>query len=258
MAGQEEAKRSQLKLFPTDIVWVFPPTGQTTADCRLYGRGSDGCDYALKDAASHPLTPHSEWFCTKLGEMAGIAAPPCVVAKLPDQSLVFASRWEGGVIDQWWTRVKSGEIDFELMSSILSKIYAFDQFVSNTDRHANNFLVRQQRNGYAFLAFDYSRAWLRNGSQLTPPPLPEDAKTVVLQRQLATHIGNYINPSESKKTLDKIRNIGEEEVEHIIKSHPNVWLPEDKVEYILKWWISDARQSRLDAIEKGIVDGSYL
>lgn len=258
MATKEDAGQKQLRLFPTEIVWVAPPTGPKTADCRLFGRGADGCDYAIKDATSHPLVPHSEWFCTKLGELVGIAAPPCVIAKMPDDSLVFASRWEGGIVDQWWSRIGSGEINQQYMSDVLSKIYAFDQFISNIDRHANNFLVRQQRTDLVFFAFDYSKAWLWSGAELPPAPLPQATRTVTMQRQLSNQIGKYINPSKSEEVINKIREIDNTEIEIILNTHPYSWLPKDKREYILDWWNSSGRHNRLDLIERGIADGSYL
>ena len=102
-----------LFLFPIEIKWCLP-ANLGTADCGQICRGVDGCDYAIKDGktgGSAPVTPHCEWFCTVLGERVGIAAPSCKVIRLPDGTLVFGSRWEGGVVKpnstfgNWWDQV---------------------------------------------------------------------------------------------------------------------------------------------------------
>src|SRR6516164_992949 len=90
----------------------------------------------------------------RLGDLVGIPSPPCAVIERADGSLVFGSRWEGGVAkDLWWEMVRRGEIAFSDISAPLSRIYAFDHF---EDRHLKNFLFREQHKGWALLAFDYS------------------------------------------------------------------------------------------------------
>ena len=43
-----------------------------TADCAMFCRCDDGSDYAVKDTSKHAGHPHSEYLCTKLGEMVGL------------------------------------------------------------------------------------------------------------------------------------------------------------------------------------------
>jgi hypothetical protein len=148
-------------LFPLETVWCAPP-GLGTADCGLICRADDGLDYAIKDKSTDVAVPHSEWFCTHLAELVNIAAPPCKFVKVTDGTLAMGSRWEGGVIDRnTWTMRLGVDIKLPDLAPVLSRIYAFDHFIYNEDRHTGNLLVREQRNsGVVILAFDYSRAWL--------------------------------------------------------------------------------------------------
>src|SRR3546814_20573039 len=83
-----------------------------TADCHWTSRCDDGCVYAIKDGGQNPLVPHSEWLCTHLAEHLGIAAPTCKIVEMPDRSIVFGSRWEGGVMSKeaWVGKLQRGEI----------------------------------------------------------------------------------------------------------------------------------------------------
>ena len=174
---------------PTATPTLFPnyrkavridPVGVGTADCKMTCRCDDSCDYAIKDATSHASVPHAEFFCTSLGELIGISAPPfAVVELLPGDPLVFGSRWLGGAVSgkatkglAWWQLVQNNTLPLADIRTALSRIYAFDHFVHNVDRHANNFLVTPQLTGHAVLAFDYSRAWTVHGFPLPSVPLP--------------------------------------------------------------------------------------
>jgi hypothetical protein len=83
--------------FPRKVIRVDPP-GLASADCPAICGCDDSCDYAIKDTHTHPLVPHSEWFCTRLADLVGIAGPECQILEMPDGTLVFGSRWEGGTL----------------------------------------------------------------------------------------------------------------------------------------------------------------
>lgn len=247
---------------PTRVVSV-DPVDLGTLDCSLIARGEDGCDYVIKDDANHPAIPHSEWFCSELGERIGIAAPPHKIMALPDGTTVFGSRWQGGLLSPagsspWYEKVRVGEISIDEVSRTLSRIYALDQFVHNRDRHAANVLVHAQYQGHAILAFDYSQAWLCFGFPLEQPPLPM-CKTVEVQREL-TRIWStrYVKASIVKETCDAIRSLKSETIADIIGSHPESWLPRSDRESIIAWWGSDAMSQRLNRIVEGVENGDCL
>ncbi len=126
------------------------PANHGTADCNLFCFCDDGCDYAVKTTNPNKLVPHSEWFCTHLGEMVGLASPPCKLVELQND-VAFGSRWESGHDpDQWWIRATNGQIDAQHIAPTLSRIFAFDLFVGNIDRHAKNYIVGSKIAGHLY------------------------------------------------------------------------------------------------------------
>ena len=241
------------------------PVDLGTADCGKICRGEDGCDYVIKEMSAHPAVPHSEWFCSQLGEKIGIAAPPHKVIDMRDGTMAFGSRWQGGVLSPdpeketpWYVKVKAGEIALADASKTLSRIYALDQFVHNVDRHCTNFLIHPQFNGHAILALDYSRAWVRFGFPLALPPLP-DCNTVNAQRWLTNYWGEkYVNPAAVRDTCDAISRISVDVIIRIIQEHPENWLPETTRSAIIAWWGSDDMSLRLNMIAEGVENGNCL
>lgn len=259
MARDREQGAGQLGLFPVEVEWVGP-ANLGTADCKKVCKGKDGCEYAVKDASEHPLIPHSEWFCTRLGEMVGIAAPPGVILRMPDGTFAFGSRWEGGVIKPGtkWNDFVSGNANIAEIAPILSRILAFDLFVNNRDRHARNFLFRQQPSGFALLAFDYSRSWITNGIPVPDLPMSEKENTITFYRQISNLAGPILIKNECYEILESIARISAKDVENIVRQHPPEWLSEAEFDALHFWWLSTGRVARLEGIKKGIDDGSYL
>lgn len=250
-------------MVPLRVKWCAP--ANLGADCGKICCGVDGCDYVIKDGVtggSTPHTPHTEWFCSHLSELVGIASPTCRVVEVDDGTLAFGSRW----IDEppnpnfpgtWWDRVKGGSIALDDIRGPLSRIYAFDHFVHNVDRHLNNFLIRGQHIGHTVLANDYSRAWICNGFPL--PPLPVLCNTVTAQRWLAGYLGQqYIDIDEVKQVTDSIGKIPSTHIERIIDGHPKEWLTDNMKNEIMTWWSSSQMLERLEGIAKGVENGTYL
>ena len=229
-----------------------------TLDCAQICRCDDGSDYAVKDGTANALVPHSEWFCTHLGEAVGLASPPCKVVDVQGVSC-FGSRWESGHDPtDWWLRARKGEIDFSSLAPTLSRIYAFDLFVNNIDRHFTNFIVRQQHFGVSLLAFDYSRAWLVNGLPTPMLPMADTEKTVVVVKILRRLFGDFLQASDVNYVMDNLERITKVQIEQIIDSHPIELLTSQQRDSIFSWWNNGDKISRIDDIRKGVKDGSYL
>lgn len=260
----------QQTLFPLrrKAVWL-QPANLGTADCKMICGCDDSCEYAIKDKSKNEMTPHAEWFCTHLADLVGIAGPVCQLIDMQDGTIAFGSRWHDGAlpsranpsITPWWQRVKTNAIPLSGIRSTLSRIYAFDHFVHNTDRHAGNFLVLPQRAGHAVLAYDYSRAWAIYGWPL--PALPFNTaspteQTVRLQRSLRALYGDYIDRTETRKLLETLAQVPVSKVEKIIGEQPDDWMNDAQKNAILAWWSSSAMTARLDGIATGIENGTYL
>lgn len=239
------------------------PDDLGTADAPRVCRGSDGCDYVVKDQSVHSAIPHSEWFCSELGERIGIPAPVHKIMDFGGGVMAFGSRWQGGSLSPdgavpWYERVSTGEISLTDLSEALSRIYAFDLFVHNEDRHAGNVLIVPQYLGHAVLAFDYSQAWLCFGFPLSPPPLPL-CRTVDVQRRLAEKWNKrYVEARIVKETCDAIASLPAVIIQQIISSHPNDWLSDSDRQSIVGWWGSEDMSLRLSQIAEGVDNGDCL
>ena len=235
------------------------PVGLGSADSIGVGIGDDNLEYAMKDGVACQTTPHDEWFCTRLAETVGIACPSPHVLQLQSGDLIFGSRWEGGVAkDPWWDMIARGDIDIADFAPVLSRIFAFDCFVHNDDRHLKNYLVREGRFGWKMFAMDFSRAWLCNG--MPPPPLPfaKDDNTLKGMRALRILFPSFFDVGAANAVLDKLAIVSEAQVLTIIDSHPPAWISPQGKKDVLEWWKSKARTERIDAIRKGIADGKLF
>lgn len=229
-----------------------------TADCALFCRCDDGSDYAVKDASKYPHLPHTEWFCTRVGERVGLASPVCAVVNVKNLPC-FGSRWETGHDpDDWWVKAHSGEIEFDLVAPTISRILAFDLFVHNDDRHLHNYIIRRQRMGHAVLAFDYSRAWLHHGFPLPDGPIGPGSNTIRAYRFLNNLFPGFLRIQDVEHVFERLGELSAVAIETIISEHPASWLTAERSDAILDWWDSPRRLARISSVKEGILDGSYL
>jgi hypothetical protein len=234
-----------------------------TADAPEICRCDDGSDYAVKGALTNRHLPHQEWFCMRLGELAGLISPPIRIVKANGHHC-FGSRWESGdetglgYPDGWWVRAHAKEIDFALLAPTISRIFAFDLFVHNVDRHLFNYIVRKQKLGHTILALDYSQAWLWNGFPLPPLPIQATTNTIVAMRILRRMFGDFISINDVQHVCHKLIGIKNSQVEAIIHEHPLHWLTDAQRNDIFLWWESDERLVRIAQVEEGIKNGTFL
>jgi hypothetical protein len=246
---------------------VERPLELGTADAGWLSTAADRCQYVLKDKtskASSQEVPHCEWFCTHVGELLQIPAPQFKIVRKIDGEHVFGSRWAGGIVPTdpngfWFDRVKTGEIPLKELSGLLSRIYAFDLFVHNLDRHKWNFLLQKQFDAFVLLANDYSRAWIRWGF-----PLPDVSKVKTENTYLHKKIlqdywqEEYISETEVNNCLFGITSIPKDRIRRIIEDHPDDWLPEVNKNAILDWWGSTEMLARIQTISSGVKNGTLI
>lgn len=235
------------------------PANLGTADCSLICHCDDGSDYAVKDISSGPDVMHSEWFCKHLGDFVGIASPECRLVEVNGE-IAFGSRWESGhEPDNWWKRVKSGDIDAGRVAPTFSRIFAFDLFVNNEDRHAENYIVRPQANDqWSLLAFDHSRAWRATGWPLAKAPMQYRHTTTTNFKAINTLLGGIFLKDEFMFVINAIRDCSVDCVEKILTSQPESWLSKPDCDAICSFWKSRDFWERLDKIEEGLNNGSYV
>lgn len=256
--GDQEDLDGQAVLFPhLPIRAVRCDPLATSADCKQVCRCTDGCDYAIKSGIDIPSMPHNEWFCAKLAERVGIATTRGKIVEV-DGGTSFGSRWQSGEEAGWWISASTGKFAFSDLAPALSKILAFDLFVHNGDRHLNNFFVHMQKLGAGILAMDFGRAWMFNGFPLPSLPMDENENTITASCTLSQLFGDYIDQSQVKEVTDSLRVISDVQIKEIIEQHPKEWLSTSEKDAIVDWWRSQARLDRINQIEEGIGDGTFL
>ncbi|MEX0404061.1 HipA family kinase [Aquibium sp. LZ166] len=216
----------------------------------------DAGTFVIKKNNVHPGLPHCEWFCSSLAAAVGVPQVPFSIVRHPDGNLWFGSQWMNGKTRDWWNLAVQGTIDFAALADDLSRIYAFDLFVHNVDRHANNFMVVPDGNTHKVLSFDYSRSWIVNG--FPPPGLMIDPliPTVSVKNWLKNQFGNYISINAAIEVLDRIEALDAGGVQRIIGAHPKDWLTQQEEDAINDWWGNGMVSARVAAIKTGLNDGT--
>ncbi|MCC6196864.1 MAG: hypothetical protein IT518_20620 [Burkholderiales bacterium] len=235
---------NQRSLLPLEVVSTVP-ADLGSQDLRQIATTSGGQDWAAKTLTDHPLLPISEYLGYRLGEAAQLGVPYWHVLLMPDQSLAFGSRLEGGVVQ--WSAIDAVEqaVLLDQAATALSRIAAFDLFYGNDDRHLNNFLFRRNRaQVWTALAFDFSRAGWRSGFPPGPDlPLPSDCNTELLIAWLR-QIGKW-DAAGAGLTIGSLQAVDAGAVERMIADAPETWLDESHRGALLAWWASPARNARL-------------
>lgn len=250
----------QLPLFARKALAEYP---QQTASADLLGEADadDNHRYYIKGDAHGRFVRASEWLCTHIAEEVHIGAPAPMAIERLDGMLVFGSRRIVGVSDIVTTAAflttptlsNSGSLATGLQP-ILSSIYVLDLFLNNEDRHLGNFLSIDDNGVRRLYAFDFSRALFWNWPW-TGFPLPGQNTRVIggLLRQM-----HGFDLMVANATLDRLAALASDTVESFINRMPSDWLPEGICSDFVSWWSNGQRQLRVEALRKGISDGTLL
>lgn len=249
--------RHQHDIFPVEIT-EFYPNDQKSCDLTTIGSGRNGKDYAIKRTVDgNGMIPASEFFCYELARQVNIATPSFDIVKLQGEELAFGSVWEGGVynlnefniITDLLTNESPECIKVKSLDIFFGKVYAFDLFVNNIDRHFGNYIFRKSYSGYIGLAFDYSRAWY----VVDYKGLAVIEKTCNTQVTIQ-HIKDYkkFNQQQCNNTLDDLGKIKQSTVKQILSKMPEKWMTKLQIEEIIKWWGSKEFNDRLQILKKEV------
>lgn len=229
----------QLSIFPKTIVRT-ETVSFGTADCSTMGVADNGEEFVLKRLCNGSMVPASEWICSSLAVAAGLAVPTFEIVTLDDGEMAFGSHWDNLLkssdIRETWIRKLPLPENF---SAHLSRIYAFDQFVYNQDRHLNNYFFRygsKPGNPPVLLAPDYSRALF--AAEFPPPDRLPRCNTVNVARFV---LGNYgWEPNQANTVLNRLEIIPFEKVKLIVDEMPDSWLSQSHKEKFIQWWQNEA------------------
>jgi hypothetical protein len=255
--GDGKDRVAQPQLVPIEA-WFCGPIETGTADA------SDGCfcrdntGWIIKKSKPDNLySPHNEWICANLAAKAGVPIAPFNIVKHTEKQEWFGSQFQIGEVKDWWLQVLDGSISIDELRDDLSRIYAFDLFVANTDRHTNNFMIVQNGGSHQALAIDHGRSWFFNGFPPIALPLPwcNTMKAFFWMKQ--NFAGFPVKPP-MLEILSAIAKIKYTDVVDILSRQPTIWLDDQKKNDIVDWWKSGKAIDRTTLIIQGVNDGSLL
>ena len=238
------------------------PKAQPSADSLGEVEADDGFLYYIKGDVSGKATRASEWLGTQLAEAVGLAAPaPCII-ELQDGSKVFGSRRIAGVADATVTAtflttstLSNLNTPVAGLQALLSKIYAYDMFFLNDDRHLGNYLSVDDKGRRRLYAFDFSRAlfWTWPWNQTYPAPPSNTRKWGAALRRL-----HGFNETSALSTLDAIAGLAPPVIGGFINQMPADWMTADLRDAFAEVWSGTECELRVDALRKGFKDGTLL
>ena len=139
----------------------------------------------------------------------------------------------------------------------LSRIYAFDLFAANWDRHPGNYLVLEDGNALVVFAIDFSHVTCHPG--LTPPqadPMSAPCATRIHFPQVVAPYGS--NAVAALEIIDRLQSLPNDAISAILNEIPDDWLsPSDKSD-VQSWWQGPLRSERTTAIQQGIHNGTLI
>lgn len=245
----------QPALFPIEIIETYP-ANEGTADLNLIGKGQNSKHYAIKTIHdANGFVPASEFFCYELARILNIPTPDFDYLSLNEgKTIAFGSVWEGGVRgiknSNDILSILKGELNVDEPSVFFGKVFAFDLFVNNEDRHFGNYIFRESfNNSLVALVFDFSRAW-----KVTSPYgyecLEKLSKTMSCNQLLKKF--NQYDQAAAITTMEEIRKVPSETIASILEGMHDSWMSKEDKNKLLDWWESKSFHERIDKL-KGVL-----
>jgi hypothetical protein len=245
------------QLMPLKSIWCgafSPGTADTAEGCFC----EDKAGYVIKsDTPSSPKASHNEWLCANLAVQAGVPLLGFNLVETTSGEIWFGSEWFPGEIKDWWNSVTAGTISLDDLRDDLSRIYTFDLFVNNIDRHSRNYIVRAEGAGHRIYAMDHGRSWMFSG--FPPPLLPlPPCNTVSFRDWMKINFSMTFVDSAMLEVIEKLKTVNVTDIENVLSKQPSNWLTSDENDAVLNWWNDGDAAARIESIVDGIGDGSLL
>jgi hypothetical protein len=225
-------------------------------------RADDGLCYIIKDDAppSAPSVRACEYFWSAIAKLVGLAASAPEVIEDASGRLLFGSRREQASIGR-----DHATCLFHLLGGQvheggkqLSRIYAFDLFCANWDRHPGNYLILNDTSALVVFAIDFSHAPIHPGLAI-----PGFDPLFFLKSATRAWFGSVVAPYghdvvSAVEIIDRLAKLPTAEIEAILTAIPLDWLtPVDRAAIVI-WWRDGGRKARAEQIIKGLNDGTYI
>ena len=249
----------QLRLFPKRVEDDLAPIGDGVTRPR-WVRADDGLSYVTKDEADGVSSVRaSEYLWLSVARRVGLPAPLPEVIINRDQRPLVCTRKEDTAIASNLNQLHLLAGNVVQGSAQLSRIYAFDLFSANWDRHPQNYLVLQEPGGtQSVFAIDFSHVTVS-------PDLTAPGRDPLYARKTATRaffpfiIQPYgVDKKSATEIIERLALLPAQDMNAILTEMPDAWLDEAQKFAVLAWWDSPVRQTRCDLVKQGIENGTLL
>lgn len=247
----------QHNLFPRKILDELGSLGGATGTRSI--RAEDGLNYVVKDdIPGVPKVRASEFVWLSLAHSVGLACPHPEVFEEKSGRLLVGTRREHTAVGK-----DAASCTMELLAGTvhdggrqLSRLYAYDLFVGNWDRHPGNYLVLEDGGAKVVFAIDFSHVVL-DPTSANPDPTsnPATATRSYFPRVVAPYSPDV---AAAVEIVDRLGSLPIQSIEAILTAVPDPWLTATEKSAVLTWWDSPPRPSRAAAIKQGLQDGTYI
>jgi len=249
----------QFSLYPKLIVDDLGPVGGGVTAPRWI-RADDGLSYIVKDEAKGVASVRaSEYLWLSIAKLISLPAPVPEIFVNAQQRKLVGTRREQSAVDAsvhlqslLSGRVVRGGIQ-------LSRIFAFDLFCGNWDRHPNNYLVLEDGGGsIVVFAIDFSHVTAHPG--LAQPNLdPLASQFNATRAQFPAVIQPYgADRQAAIEVVDRLSSLPIEAVNGILGEVPVEWLSAPEKAQASAWWASRARMDRAADLKQGLQNGTLI
>jgi hypothetical protein len=259
--SKDHSPEIQPELFPLEITNIYPHNGRGT-DVAFIADAGSGRYYCKRDISPRKVRA-AEWICTSLATYLNIPVPDFAFLRTADGETLFGSREEWDTASQFEAETfltSPTMVDPAIgdphawLGPYLSKLYAFDLFVSNPDRQICNFLLSRDAGTRRLLAFDFAASNLADVGSANF----SIARTNTLFVGRRWRAIRRFDSARAGELLDWLADISLATIEGIVEPMPADWLSSVEREKFLESWSSGASKIRLDALRRGLSDGTLL
>ncbi|MDO8296260.1 MAG: hypothetical protein Q7T19_07450 [Caulobacter sp.] len=222
-------------------------------------RADDGLSYIVKDEGAGLSTVRAaEFIWLSVANAIGLAAPkPEIFEDTVANRLVVGTRREQAAVGKDHASCLAALLGGAVLNGgvHLSRIYAFDLFSGNGDRHPGNYLILDEGGHQAVFAIDYSHVglWPVSGAA---DPIAGPCNTRTWFPAVSAPYGHDI--AAAVAIIDRLGQLPTAEIEAILTAIPDDWLPPTGKLSICDWWDGPDRQARAVAIREGLQNGTYV
>lgn len=220
-------------------------------------RADDQLVYVTKDDL--PNVPHvraAEYLWLSIAGIVGLPVlQPYFLVDHTGRLLIGTRRDVSAVSDAAGrTELLSGRIGNG--GTQLCRIFAFDLFAANWDRHPANYLVVDDGSGQkAILAIDFSHVALHPGIAECDPLIHRCATN--------THIAPLLVPygkdvDAALDVISRLEQLPPSAIKEILGKIPPDWTSTVHILDVQNWWDGAARAERLAKIREGLKNGIFL